>query len=216
MKGTKRNAALTRLKLIDTAEQVFVDKGYDAARVDEIAALAGVNKRMIYLYYGSKEDIYTAVLRRSFERMLNASVPEEARELSALQRAEDTITRYFVFLRDNPSFVRLFAWETLNSSRGSRRALLGMGDQGLKPFREILTQGIADGVFRPDVDVNHAVVHVASLCSGYFTRRGVLESLTDDASKATAFDPEAALRQIINLVLHGIVTFQSPGAKTIG
>ncbi len=57
-----RDAEATRAALLERATREFADRGYDGARVDEIAEAAGINKRMIYAYFGDKEGLYRAVL----------------------------------------------------------------------------------------------------------------------------------------------------------
>ena len=50
-------------ELIDAALTLFVDKGYAATKVDEVAALAGVSKGTLFLYFDTKEDLFKAVIR---------------------------------------------------------------------------------------------------------------------------------------------------------
>src|SRR4029453_1618940 len=54
----------TRRRILAAALREFSAKGIDGARVDAIAARAGTNKRMLYYYFGSKDDLFRAVLRQ--------------------------------------------------------------------------------------------------------------------------------------------------------
>ena len=72
----------TRRRLMEAAEAAFAEKGLSGARVDEIAAAAGVNKRMIYAYFCSKEGLYMAVLEAVYARL---SQCEAASGLEALE-----------------------------------------------------------------------------------------------------------------------------------
>jgi TetR/AcrR family transcriptional regulator len=56
-KKVTRNPDRTKANLLKAATALFSEKGYHGVTVDEIVSLAGVNKRMVYHYYGSKEDI---------------------------------------------------------------------------------------------------------------------------------------------------------------
>src|SRR4051794_12287818 len=58
-----RDAEKTRAKIIAAARQEFSEKGFNGARVDKIAECAGVNKRMLYYYYDTKENLYHEVLQ---------------------------------------------------------------------------------------------------------------------------------------------------------
>ncbi|NLW25739.1 MAG: helix-turn-helix transcriptional regulator, partial [Clostridia bacterium] len=60
---------MSRLRIIREAERQFAEKGLYAASVNVIAENAGINKRMIYHYFGSKEDLYKEVLRVNFQRI---------------------------------------------------------------------------------------------------------------------------------------------------
>src|SRR5688500_2547462 len=60
-------AAATRQRILDAALAEFAAKGLAGARVDEIAARAGANKRMLYAHFGNKEDLWLTVLERAYE-----------------------------------------------------------------------------------------------------------------------------------------------------
>ena len=66
--GRIRDAARTRAEILDVATQEFAAHGYAGARVDEIAARTRTTKRMIYYYFGGKEQLFTAVLERAYAR----------------------------------------------------------------------------------------------------------------------------------------------------
>ena len=55
MEPAESRAQRTKMNILRAAEEIFAAKGLDGARVDEIAAAAGANNRMLYAYYGSKE-----------------------------------------------------------------------------------------------------------------------------------------------------------------
>lgn len=64
--GRIRDAARTRAEILDVATQEFSRAGFAGARVDEIAARTSTTKRMIYYYFGGKEQLFTAVLERAY------------------------------------------------------------------------------------------------------------------------------------------------------
>src|ERR1700747_2897431 len=76
-KPQRRNHEATRGKLLTAARREFSNSGLAGARVDEIAARAGVNKQLVYHYFGDKDALYLAVLEwvyeeiRTQERKLN-------------------------------------------------------------------------------------------------------------------------------------------------
>src|SRR3954471_15944085 len=61
----RRDAERTREEILEVAAREFADRGFAGGRVDEIAAQTRTTKRMIYYYYGSKEQLFVAVLERA-------------------------------------------------------------------------------------------------------------------------------------------------------
>ena len=64
-----RDAERTKQAILDAAKVEFAEKGLAGARVDTIAEQSGANKRMLYYYFGSKEDLYVAVLEDVYGAM---------------------------------------------------------------------------------------------------------------------------------------------------
>ncbi|HEU4924714.1 MAG TPA: helix-turn-helix domain-containing protein, partial [Burkholderiales bacterium] len=62
----------TRQKILEAATQEFARYGLGGARVDRIAARAGANKRMLYYYFGDKDDLFLAVLEESYAQIRGA------------------------------------------------------------------------------------------------------------------------------------------------
>lgn len=109
----ERSAKGSRERILAAAEEVFAAKGIDGARVDEIAALARVNKRMLYHYFNSKEELYTYVLKVNFEKSLAAGKKAFREKGDLKHQVAAAIRNYFYFLAANPNYPRLMAWEAL-------------------------------------------------------------------------------------------------------
>ncbi len=101
-----RDAERSRTALLDAAQAEFADKGFAGARVDAIAARAGVNKQLIAYYFGGKQGLYDAVTER--RQALVA-------EFDTLETSlPDLALRYFQAFGDNPDLERIFLRETLD------------------------------------------------------------------------------------------------------
>lgn len=66
MRGRQERSAETRTAILGAAERVFAKSGLAGARIDAIAAAAGVNKALLYYYFKSKEDLYETVVENHF------------------------------------------------------------------------------------------------------------------------------------------------------
>ena len=104
-----RDPALTRRKLLDAAYAEFAEHGLAGARIDRIAAAAGVNKRMIYAYFGGKEGLFESVVEQSLAALAN-DVPMNATDLPAYAG------QLFDYLVMHPERRRLALWRLLEGS----------------------------------------------------------------------------------------------------
>lgn len=200
----RHDSGLTRQKLLRAAEQCFIDKGFDAARVDEIALLAGMNKRLIYMYFGNKEELYREVVKINLKTLLDAGRNVSRQSANPIERARAAMERYFDFLAKHPGFVRLLSWESLMFKSRDDRELVALLEAGLSEMVEIIEQGVRQGVFRPDINAKQLVLSVSGLCLTYFQKRLLMEALWNKDLNKSAVRREV-LDHIIGLVLDGVV-----------
>lgn len=194
----------SRERILAAAEEVFASKGLRGARVDEIAARAQINKRMLYHYFQSKEDLYTAVLKANFERALAATSQASKSKEDPREQAVEAIKTYFYFLARNPNYARLVSWEALEGGLYARRVLPPIWEEGLPRLKAILEDGMAKGVFRTDLDVRQVLTSVNTLCISYFTQKDILAILwQDDPTRPENL--EKRLKHILDLVLRSIL-----------
>ena len=200
------NAEQTRQRILAAAEAEFSELGLYGARVDAIAQRADANKRMIYAYFGNKEQLYATVLTAVYSRMADAERELLTDQLPASERIRRIVAVYFHFLQQHPTFVRLLMWENLNYA-GVIRASQAHVSKGwaLKALEETITGGMADGSFRPDIDPENAVLAINMMCFSYFsnihTMSYLLEKdLSSEAAVAgyTADVTEMILRYLTN------------------
>jgi TetR/AcrR family transcriptional regulator len=114
MVTSSRDPIRTRERILRAARREFVAKGFAGARVDAIARVASVNKRMLYHYFGDKKGLYVAVLRESIATNLDlvAAAPADPGELLP-----------FLFARASKRTdgIRLLQWEALGA--GDRKPI---------------------------------------------------------------------------------------------
>ena len=112
-----RDPKVTKEKILVAAKAEFADKGIAGARVDTIAAQAGVNKQMIYYYFGSKEDLYYEVLRQRLSSTEDLDTRLKVDDPDRLAKRHDRAAA-------DPENNRLLVWEALDFER-----TLAIGDQ---------------------------------------------------------------------------------------
>lgn len=107
-----RDAAATQQRIIDAATDEFAAHGISGARVDEIAAKADVNKRMLYYYFGSKEGLFQEILRRRLHERTAALHSTGGTGSAARQAMPERATR----VADDAEYTRLLLWEALETN----------------------------------------------------------------------------------------------------
>jgi len=165
-----KKSELTRLRILEAAEIEFSEKGIFGARIDNIAQNAGVNKRMIYEYYLSKESLYKTVLINVYNRVSRWEADFAADFKDPVESVRSLVHSYFEFLSDNQSFVRILMWENLNGATCLKEA----GQTDLKAvalnfINKVIARGKAEGIFRPDADEYQVTVSLLNFAFSYFT-----------------------------------------------
>ncbi len=174
----ERNSQKSKEDILSAAEFLFAQKGIYGTRVDEIAKEANINKRMIYEYFGSKEELYKAVLVNVYGRLGNLELGVLSHKTNPIDAIKKLIQMYFQFLKDNPSYVSLLQWENLNKGKYIQDGdFTGIKDPTLELLREIINKGIAEGDFKEEVDTEQVIVSLLTYCFSYFSNRYTLSKL---------------------------------------
>lgn len=114
----ERNAGRTRDAVLDAAERLFAERGYESTSLNDVGAAAGVSRGTPGYFFRSKELLYRAVLERCLERVRSAVRSGRERTLASDEPPEvvlaGAVGEYFDFISANPHFVRLMEWEALS------------------------------------------------------------------------------------------------------
>ncbi|MFI6283106.1 TetR/AcrR family transcriptional regulator [Streptomyces sp. NPDC050988] len=102
VKSKRMPRAVREQQMLDAAVQTFGQRGYRAASMDEIADLAGVSKPLVYLYLNSKEDLFTACIRREATALTAAVRAGVQQDLPADRQLWDGLRAFFTHTARNP------------------------------------------------------------------------------------------------------------------
>jgi AcrR family transcriptional regulator len=173
-----RNSKKSREDTLNAAEAEFSGKGLYGARVDEIARLAGINKRMIYEYFGSKEELYKSVLVEVYSRLSRREMGLLTGNASCTEKIRNIIRLYFEFMANNPTYVNMILWENLNEGRYIREIdFREIKDPTLELMRKTIEEGKRTGVFKPSLDTEQTILSLLMVTFSYFSNRYTLSKL---------------------------------------
>jgi TetR/AcrR family transcriptional regulator len=170
------DSGVTREVILEAAERIFGDEGLEGARTDAIAAAAGVNKALLYYYFGSKDGLYRAVLEgylADFNRQALEALSSEGSARSVLLRY---VNLHFDLIAAHPHHGPLFQRMLMED----QKSLVRLAREYILPrsraLVKVLERGMRGGEFRR-MDSIHAAISLLSLIVFYFSSASVLRAV---------------------------------------
>ena len=230
--GRQRDAERSREAILDAAERLFAEKGYEGSSLKEIGEAAGVSRGTPSYFFGSKEGLYRAVLDRVLRDAgalieganVNLLVPAgEEPQMSPEEGLAATLGPYIDFLASRPSYMGLAEREALGraSREGGRAGGADAEAGGEHRFPPVISMlggaGVANlagamgsGRFR-EADPRYLAASIIALCSYPFMLGGGLVRTLGIEPDDPAF-VEGWKRHVVGLLIHGIFPREGPGS----
>jgi AcrR family transcriptional regulator len=193
-----------RRAIIDAAAKVFVQKGYAAASIAEIAAVAGVSDGLIYRYFDDKRALLDVVLSEYFKKIVAKLESAARRDASFPEKVHDLISQHLRSFLEDLEFCRFFVSDvrSANDYRGS--PVQKLNRIYTRVFLKVLEEGVAEGKMKADLDprmvrdvVFGAVEHVA----------------WGHALRGKAIDIEDCARQLTEITLNGVALLKPSASR---
>jgi len=189
-------------RILDAALDLFAAYGLRGARIDQIAAAAGLSKPNLLYYFRTKEALYTAVLRRTLEMWL-----EPLRELDAKADPREALSAYIAgkldASRSHPAASRLFAMEMLQGAPHLDEALRGPLLDLVEAKSRIIEDWIHAGRLKP-VDPRHLLFAIWATTQHYADFAPQIEALTGARLDDDAFF-EATRTALTQILIEGVL-----------
>ncbi len=204
-KPRKRDADATKGRILAAAKSEFARLGLGGARVDEIAERAKTNKRMIYHYFGGKEDLFQVVLEEAYLDIRNAEQELDLDHLAPREALETLVRFTWNYYLENPEFITLVNSANLHRGRHLEKSerLRTASRRFVDMVRGILDRGVEAGVFRTGIDPVQLNITIAAIGYYYLTNRfsGAIlferDYMTPDALEARlSFNIDTVLRLV--------------------
>jgi AcrR family transcriptional regulator len=161
-----RIGGLVRRNIVGAARALFAEKGYSGTTVDEIVAKAKTTKPMLYYYFGNKEGLFAAVLEEVYAGMREIENSLRVIHLPAVDAMRKAVQVTFDYHAQHPEWVRLISIANIHYAKHIRasKTIASRNVPIIEIMRNLLRQGIQEGVFRSDVDPLHLHLLIISLC----------------------------------------------------
>ncbi|MGI9040498.1 MAG: TetR/AcrR family transcriptional regulator [Gemmatimonadales bacterium] len=198
-----RNPTRSRAAILDAAEHLFAERGFQATSLNDVGAAAGVSRGTPGYFFGSKADLYRAVLDRCFAEVREAVRTGRARALTGSYSPQailaGAVGDYFDFLAARPNFIRLIEREALAAS-GLLHGVghLSAGQEALGAIAAEL--GLDES---PSGDAAHVLLSIIALCWFHLIHARTMAPAVGVVLQS-AEDLDRRKRHVVNLVLYGL------------
>jgi AcrR family transcriptional regulator len=169
----QRDPEVTRARILEAAKMEFAKLGLAGARVEAIATRSKANKRMIYHYFGSKEELFVAVLEDAYADIRTAELKLNLDHLSPEDAFVALATHTWNYYLKNPEFMTLVNSENLHKARHLKKSerFKELHHDFISMLQRILDRGVEAGVFRSGVDARQLHITMAAIGYYYLTNR---------------------------------------------
>ncbi|MGC3965393.1 MAG: TetR/AcrR family transcriptional regulator [Rhodocyclaceae bacterium] len=174
-----RNRDRTRSLILAAARDEFSERGFDGARVDSIAERAGSNKRMLYYYFDSKEELFLAVMEDTYRSIREAERELQLLDMPPIDAIKALVTFTWDYYIEHPEFLSILNTENLYRGTHLKRSgqLHSLNSKVIETLQDILVRGHREGVFRGGVDPLQLYISIAALSYFYLSNNYTLSAV---------------------------------------
>ena len=217
----KKRGETSREAILEAAEIVFAEHGFDGARVDIIAHLSGYDKKLLFRYYGEKLGLYTEVLKRA-DKELNALLMsvlapwlvDETLTAQGLRTFLETLVRMtFDYLVGHPRFLRILTWEMAEGWQTYIQITSHFSSEESGQFETLLHTAYHTGLLRSDFSPTIQLTLILHLCQSYLASLPLYQTLLPGSNLSSAAMYARAREHLVTLVVAGMMIDPLPGTS---
>ncbi len=193
--------------ILDAAEKVFFEKGYNAAKMDDVAEAAELSKGTLYLYFKNKEELYFGLTYRALMNLRNRFHSVVHGEGAGMEKVVNIGHAFHAYSQEEPDYYKTiaqFEMAQMNATEEGERVMQSCHEAGKEVMELVaaaIMQGIEDGTIRNDVDP----IKTAFLLQGL--SNGVIQLMAREGKhieKLEGFDVEELRDDFINMMIRGL------------
>jgi AcrR family transcriptional regulator len=204
----RRRAADRPREILDAALTVFVEKGFAATKLDDVAVAAGISKGLLYRYFDNKAELFKEVIRQTLVTTIR-DVGDRARASGSAVAALDVFLEQLMAVAKDArrsAIPKLIISESGSFPELAVFYLAEVIGPGVQQLTGLIRRGVDSGEFRK-VDPELAA---KSIIAPFLL--AVIWRHTFARHDSKRFDPDALIGQHRDILLHGLATPQSGGA----
>lgn len=196
----------TEEKIIEAATVIFLEKGKDGARMQEIADRAGINKALLHYYFRSKDKLYDEVFINQLKSFLQGVLSTVKESENFQTFVKELINHYIDNISKQPKLIRFILWEIEKGGESLSKAILESMEstnfRAQQVLHNIQTE-ISEGQIRK-IDPPNFMISLIGMCLFPFIGKPILETILPVKDVTSAEFLEKRKQEIFNLVWNGI------------
>ena len=178
-KPVTRDPDKSRANILQAARTEFASSGLGGARVDQIAKMAGINKRMLYHYFGNKDDLFCAVLEANYAHKRDSERALALEQEEPVEAIRKLIALTWDYYLKHPEFLTLLNSANLHQAVHIKksREIRKMHTPFVSMIKSVLDKGASQKVFKKDVDPAQLYITIAGLSYFYLSNQYTLSAI---------------------------------------
>ena len=214
-RGRVHNAKGAQEAILNAAEEVFAEHGFDGARVDTIAAKSGYNKSLLFQYFGDKLNLYAEVLKRADREMnvMQAYVLAPLLEDESIVLDADTFkallegiaAALFDYLLEHPRLMRMILWEMAEGWQTYVKIFPQISPDDLSLFEKLLRKAYSTGLLRSNFAPAIQLSMFVQICQSYLAFLPLYQIILPGEDLSSAAALADARKYIVALIVAGMI-----------
>lgn len=178
-RGRRPGAPDTRAAVLAAARSSFAEKGFRGTTIRAVASAASVDPALVHHYFGSKDDLFLAVLERTYADIREAEQQLHLDEIDPVEAIRQLVSFTWHYYLEHPEFITLLNSENLHCAAHLKRSerIQEMNSPLVQLLDTVLERGKRDKLFRAGVDPVQLYISIASLCYFYLSNNHTLSAV---------------------------------------
>lgn len=198
-----KNDTSTEEKILAAAKQVFMEKGIDGARMQDIADKAGINKALLHYYFRSKDKLFEMIFMEAARQFLPKVASIMSSELPLYEKVEKFVNEYINTLLQNPTLPIFILNEINRNPKDAIKKIFGNQRPPIDKVEEHIAKLVKKGEIKP-IKGYELMVNMVSLCIFPFLARPMVQWITKANDEEFVQMMEQRKKTVVKFVIDSI------------
>lgn len=207
MVKTSDNEKNTEELIFDAAREVFIEKGFEGARMQDISDRAGINKALLHYYFRTKEKLFASIFELVMKQAIPSMVKFMESDISLYEKIEFFVENYISLIQKNP-YIPFFVLTEINRNPDNIatifKKIFDKKDNPFKKFSKLVNDEAEKGNIKP-IEPEQLIVNMISMCLFPFIARPIIQTILFEGDKARYNDfIESRKKEVYKFIIHSI------------